>query len=110
MSANLQTPLARSPSLVRLRLSRLSAREFEVFIALAAGERVAAISQRLALSVKTVSTYRARVFDKLALYSNAALAELVANPELMEAERTRTRRTGRWGHCVSTTCGEGGAK
>jgi DNA-binding NarL/FixJ family response regulator len=51
----------------------LSAREFEVLLALASGRRVKEIAARHNLSVKTVSTYRSRVFRKLGVQSNAAL-------------------------------------
>lgn len=50
---------------------RLSNRELRVFSLLAAGESVNAIGERLNLSPKTVSTYRARVLEKLGLRSNA---------------------------------------
>lgn len=43
----------------------LSNREFQVLKLLAAGQSVGAISQQLALSPNTISTYRARIFDKL---------------------------------------------
>ena len=46
-------------------LSKLSTREGQVFLAIAAGESPAKIAGRLLLSVKTVSTYRARVLEKL---------------------------------------------
>lgn len=45
----------------------LSERERLVFDALVAGESITEIAERLALSAKTVSTYRARVSDKLGL-------------------------------------------
>lgn len=53
---------------------QLSERELQVFLRLARGESVSAIADALALSVKTVSTYRSRLLDKLALSSNAELA------------------------------------
>jgi DNA-binding NarL/FixJ family response regulator len=53
---------------------RLSDREHEVFLLLAAGESVSAIAERLHLSVKTVSTHKTHVHEKLGL---ASLAELV---------------------------------
>lgn len=51
----------------------LSARELQVFLRLAKGETVGAIAEATCLSVKTVSTYRSRVMDKLALKSNSDL-------------------------------------
>lgn len=51
----------------------LSEREFQVFLRLAKGETVGAMADAMALSVKTVSTYRARVMDKLNLSTNSDL-------------------------------------
>lgn len=50
---------------------RLSVRELEVFRRLAVGESVTAISKAMALSVKTISTYRARILDKTGFQTNA---------------------------------------
>ncbi|HEX6733392.1 MAG TPA: response regulator transcription factor [Azonexus sp.] len=52
----------------------LSAQEYRVMLQLAAGRRVAEIAEGMHLSPKTVSTYRSRVMEKLALTSNAELA------------------------------------
>ncbi len=51
----------------------LSDREFEVLKRLAAGDSVKEIGARLGLSPKTVSTYRARILEKLNLKTNADL-------------------------------------
>jgi DNA-binding NarL/FixJ family response regulator len=51
----------------------LSDREFEVLRLIASGKTVGEIAKDLALSVKTVSTYRARVLQKLHLRHNAEL-------------------------------------
>ncbi len=51
----------------------LSEREFQVFLRLAKGETVGAMADAMALSVKTVSTYRTRVLEKLSLASNSDL-------------------------------------
>lgn len=51
----------------------LSPREFEVFRRLAGGSSVTEIGRDLCISVKTVSTYRARVLTKLRLTRNAEL-------------------------------------
>jgi DNA-binding NarL/FixJ family response regulator len=53
---------------------QLSERELQVFQRLAAGESVSDIAASLNLSVKTVSTYRARLLEKLDVASNAELA------------------------------------
>ncbi len=52
---------------------RLSDREFQVFLRLAKGETIGHISDDIALSVKTVSTYRTRVMEKMQLQSNSDL-------------------------------------
>ena len=51
----------------------LSDREFEIMRRLAAGKRVSEIADQLHLSVKTVSTYRARVLGKLNLRTTAEI-------------------------------------
>ena len=53
--------------------SRLSEREFQVFCKLAAGRAVSEIAHELCLSVKTVSTYRSRILEKLNFQTNADL-------------------------------------
>jgi len=51
----------------------LSERELQVFLRLARGETVGAMAEAMFLSVKTVSTYRTRVLEKLKLASNSDL-------------------------------------
>ncbi len=51
----------------------LSEREFQVFLRLAKGETVGAMADSMSLSIKTVSTYRARVMEKLSLSTNSDL-------------------------------------
>lgn len=52
---------------------QLSEREFQVFLRLAKGETIGHMADGMALSVKTVSTYRSRVMEKLKLASNSDL-------------------------------------
>ena len=52
---------------------QLSEREFQVFLRLAKGETISHMADSMALSVKTVSTYRSRVMEKLKLASNSDL-------------------------------------
>ena len=49
----------------------LSEREFQVFCKLAAGQAVSEIADELFLSVKTVSTYRSRILEKMGMKTNA---------------------------------------
>lgn len=51
----------------------LSPRELEVFLLLAAAKSVSEIADQLSLSVKTVSTYRTRILEKMALASNGEI-------------------------------------
>ena len=51
----------------------LSEREFEIFCRLARGQGATSIAEDLSLSVKTVSTYRTRILEKMKLASNADL-------------------------------------
>ncbi len=52
---------------------QLSVRELQVFLRLAQGEAAGHVAEGLSLSVKTVSTYRARVLQKLELSTNSDL-------------------------------------
>jgi DNA-binding NarL/FixJ family response regulator len=52
---------------------RLSTREFQVLVLIAQGRTVTEIGDELHLSVKTISTYRSRILDKMGLRNNAEL-------------------------------------
>ncbi len=52
---------------------RLSDREFDVMRGIASGSTVGEIAMQMHLSVKTVSTYRTRLLDKMGMTSNAEL-------------------------------------
>lgn len=52
---------------------QLSERELQVFLRLAQGQTIGHLADDLSLSVKTVSTYRSRVMDKMGLESNSDL-------------------------------------
>ncbi len=62
---------------------RLSEREFQIFCKLAAGHTVSAIANELCLSVKTVSTYRTRVLEKMSLMTNADITTYALRNELI---------------------------
>ncbi|MDY0187750.1 MAG: response regulator transcription factor [Syntrophus sp. (in: bacteria)] len=51
----------------------LSDREYQVMLMLAAGKSVTEIADELCLSVKTISTYRSRVLEKMNMKKNAEL-------------------------------------
>jgi DNA-binding NarL/FixJ family response regulator len=63
---------------------RLSDREFQVMLMLAAGRSIMDIAERLALSPKTVSTYRRRLLEKMGLLSNADLIRYTVTHRLVE--------------------------
>jgi DNA-binding NarL/FixJ family response regulator len=62
----------------------LSDREFEVMCLIASGKTVSEISEFLALSDKTISTYRARILEKIGLKSNAELMRYALRHKLVE--------------------------
>jgi len=61
----------------------LSEREFQVMLLLANGKSVSEIANRLALSAKTVSTYRSRLMEKLGMKSIAELVRYVMEQGLI---------------------------
>jgi two-component system invasion response regulator UvrY len=63
---------------------RLSDREFQVLRMIAGGRSITEIGAELSLSVKTISTYRARIIDKLGVRTNLELARYAAREGLVE--------------------------
>ncbi len=57
----------------KLPHEQLSERELQVFLRLAKGETIGQLAVGLSLSVKTVSTYRTRIMEKMQLSSNSDL-------------------------------------
>lgn len=64
--------------------TKLSNRELIVFKAIATGESLTAIADKLSLSVKTVSTYRTRVLEKMKIKNNAQLIRYAINNHLLD--------------------------
>jgi two-component system, NarL family, invasion response regulator UvrY len=62
----------------------LSDREFQIFGKLAAGQGVSEIGRELCLSVKTVSTYRTRILEKMRMKSNADLTSYALRNEIIQ--------------------------
>jgi two-component system, NarL family, invasion response regulator UvrY len=62
--------------------AKLSAREYRVMLALAAGRRPFEIAADLNLNIRTISTYKRRLLDKLQLESAAALVRYVSDRDL----------------------------
>lgn len=63
---------------------QLSDREFQVLRLLASGRSVKEIGGELSLSIKTISTYRTRLLEKLNLRSNAELALFAEREGLLQ--------------------------
>jgi DNA-binding NarL/FixJ family response regulator len=62
----------------------LSDREFQVLRLLASGRTVSEIADELALSVKTISTYRSRILDKMKMKNNAELMRYSLQHKVVE--------------------------
>jgi two-component system invasion response regulator UvrY len=62
----------------------LSDREYQIFLLLASAKTVSEIADTLALSVKTVSTYRTRILEKMNLHNNAELMRYAIDNHLAQ--------------------------
>lgn len=62
----------------------LSDRELQILRALASGQTPTSIAHQLHLSIKTVSTYRSRILDKLRLQSTADLVRFALEHQLID--------------------------
>jgi DNA-binding NarL/FixJ family response regulator len=63
---------------------RLSDREFLILRMIASGKPVSQIAKELSISVSTVSTYRARILEKMDMKNNAELTHYALQKELVE--------------------------
>lgn len=63
---------------------QLSEREFQIFCKLASGGSVSDIARELCLSVKTVSTYRSRVLEKMHFHTNADITSYALRNGLIQ--------------------------
>ena len=64
--------------------SSLSDREDQVFRLIAGGRTITEIADQLSLSIKTISTYRTRILEKLNLKTNADLARYAVQHHLLK--------------------------
>ena len=62
----------------------LSDREYQVMCMIASGKAVKEIASNLNLSVKTISTYRSRILDKMRMKSNASLTHYAIHNQLID--------------------------
>lgn len=72
---------AKAPRLDHNPLLRLSTREYEVLQLLAEGKQTKQIASALGVASSTVSTYRARILDKLEIEDTASLLKLAFSTE-----------------------------
>ncbi len=61
----------------------LSDREYQVLCLLATGKRLKDIAEQLDLSIKTISTYRTRILDKMQMHNNAEMIRYALNNKLV---------------------------
>ena len=61
----------------------LSEREFQIFCKIASGQGVSDIARELFLSVKTVSTYRTRILEKMGMKTNADITYYAVKNKLI---------------------------
>ena len=71
-------------SIDRPRHERLSDRELEVLLMIAAGVSLTEIADRLHVSAKTVSSYRARLLDKMQMTNNAEVTRYAVAHRLID--------------------------
>ncbi|MET0753541.1 MAG: response regulator transcription factor [Pyrinomonadaceae bacterium] len=62
----------------------LSDREYQILSLIASGKTVGEIAEELSLSVKTISTYRARILEKMQMKTNAQLTHYFISNNLSE--------------------------
>ena len=62
----------------------LSDREFQVLALIASGKTVTEIAEEFALSVKTISTYRTRILEKMQMKTNAELTHYAIQNRLVD--------------------------
>ena len=78
LASSLETDTTKLPH------ENLSDREFEVLKKLVEGKSVSEISEMLSLNINTISTYRARILDKMSLKSNADLIRYAIEHKISE--------------------------
>ncbi|MDA8123698.1 MAG: response regulator transcription factor [Deltaproteobacteria bacterium] len=62
----------------------LSVREFQVMLMIASGKTLSQIAVEMALSIKTISTYRTRILEKMQMKSNAEMTHYVIKNGLVK--------------------------
>jgi two-component system response regulator NreC len=82
--ANGEPTAQASVSAAQAQYNLLSEREAEVFTLVALGFRNSEIADKLALSVKTVETYKSRMMEKLNLPNRATLVRLAIDLDILD--------------------------
>jgi DNA-binding NarL/FixJ family response regulator len=80
LAFNLEEDTGRPPH------EKLSDREYQVMCMIASGRTVKEIAVELALSMKTISTYRTRILEKLKMKSSAELTHYAVKNKLVDCE------------------------
>ena len=62
----------------------LSDREYQVLCLIGSGKTISQVGDSLSLSVKTVSTYRSRILEKMKMQNNAELIHYAVQNGLVE--------------------------
>ncbi len=62
---------------------KLSNREYEVMLMISLGKKIGKIAEELNLSGKTISTYRARILEKMEMETNAELTQYAITNRLL---------------------------
>jgi len=78
LAFNLEADMKKEPHEI------LSDREYQVLCTIASGRTVSEIADQLSLSVKTISTYRSRILEKMQLKNNAELTNYAIRNHLID--------------------------
>jgi DNA-binding NarL/FixJ family response regulator len=62
----------------------LSIREYQVMLLIASGKTISQIAEEMALSVKTISTYRTRILEKMGMTNNVELTRYAMKHQLVQ--------------------------
>lgn len=77
MASQLENPTDKAPH------ELLSDREYQTLLLFASGKTVSQIAEELSLSVPTISTYRARILEKMGMKNNAELTSYAIRNKLV---------------------------
>ncbi|MDR1888694.1 MAG: LuxR C-terminal-related transcriptional regulator [Zoogloeaceae bacterium] len=73
-----------APAPARTQFDGLGDREYQIFLLLVKGHSLTCIAQQLNLSVKTVSTHKTNILDKMGMSSTAELVSYAIRHDLGE--------------------------